>query len=62
MYKLLIGIMLSAALMQFGISITKAINCHSQRCAQQLEKASRDVLNIEWRPISVFPQEGQKFR
>ena len=62
MNKLLIGLMLSAALMQVGISVTKALTCHTQACTYELEKASRDVLKIDWRPISVFPEEGWRFR
>ena len=62
MNKLLIGLMVSAALMQLGISVSKALNCHSPECAFQLERASHDVLKVEWKPISVFPEEGRRFK
>jgi len=62
MSYLLIRLMLLAALTQFGISIQKAVNCHRHSCAQQIEKASRDVLKIDWKPISVFPEERKLFK
>jgi len=62
MYDILVKLMLIAGLAQFGISLTNFENCHSRGCTQQLEKHSRDVLNMDWKPISVFPEEGRRFR
>lgn len=62
MYKLLIKLMLVAAFAQLGMSVADFKNCHSRQCVQQLEKKSRDILKIDWKPISVWPQEAKRFR
>jgi len=62
MYNLIIKLMVIAALMKLGISIEEFAFCHSKRCTSRIEKASRDVLKIDWKPISVFPEEAQRFR
>jgi len=62
MYQLLIKLMLISALAQFGISLFEAESCHSVQCAGRIERASREVLKIEWKPISVFLKEAKRFR
>ena len=62
MENLLVKLMLIAALMQIGMSLSQFENCHSRSCIQQFEKRSRDVLRIHWKPISVFPNEAKRFR
>ncbi len=62
MYNLLIKLMVLAALAELGLSLTKVANCHSRECAMQIEKASRDILKVKWRSISVFPEEAKRFR
>lgn len=62
MYSLLIKLMVLAAFMKLGISISEFENCQSRACIQQFEKRSRDVLKIDWKPISVFPKEAQRKR
>ena len=62
MYSLMIKLMIVAALIQLGISVDKFVSCSSRECSSRIEKASRDVLKINWKPISVFPEEGQRFR
>lgn len=62
MYKLLITFMLLSALKQFGISWSEFSNCRSRQFIQNVERRSRDVLNIDWKPISVFPKEAKRFR
>jgi len=54
--------MLIAALLQFGISLSESEFCWSRQCVQQIEKHSRDVLKIDWKPIVVFPEEAKRFR
>jgi len=53
MYNLLVKLMLIAALMQLGISVANY---------GKVEKASRDVLKVDWNPISVFPEEAKRFK
>jgi len=43
-------------------SISDFEDCHSRQCTQKIEKASRDVLKINWNPIVIFPEEAQRFR
>jgi hypothetical protein len=62
MYRLLVLLMLVAALSEFGMNISDLKNCHSRGCLEQLERYSKDVLKIDWKPISVFPEEAKRFR
>ncbi len=62
MYNLLIKLMIASALIQLGITAHKFFSCRSIECSSRVEKASRDVLKINWKPISVWPEEGQRFR
>jgi len=62
MYKLLLGLMAFAVLEQLGISIADFKDCHSRQCLRKIEKASLDVLKIDWKPVSVFPEEARRFR
>lgn len=62
MYQLLLKIMLVAALLQLGMSLTEFGDCHSLQCFQHIERRSRDLLKIQWQPISVFPSEAKRFK
>jgi hypothetical protein len=62
MENLLIKLMVIVALTHLGISLKDFGSCHARACAQTLEKRSRDVLRIDWKPISVFPGEARRFR
>ncbi len=62
MYNLLIKLMLITALLQLGWSLSDFENCHSRQCLARIEKHSRDILRIDWKPISVFPEEAKRFR
>ena len=62
MYNLLIKLMVTTMLIQLGMSFSDFKNCRSRHCAQQIENRSRDVLRINWRPISLFPEEDRRFR
>lgn len=62
MYNLLIKLMVLSALIQLGISADKFFSCRSRQCSSRIEQASRDVLKINWKPISVFPEEAKRFR
>lgn len=62
MYRLLVLLMLAAALSQLGLSASDVRNCHSRACFQQFEKRSRDVLRIDWKPMSVWPKEASRFK
>lgn len=62
MYKLLINFMLVAALAELGLSVAKIENCHSTACILEFEKASLDVLRIDWKPIVVDEKEAKRFQ
>jgi hypothetical protein len=62
MYNLLVKLMLIAAVGKLGMSLIDIENCDTRECRQRVERRSRDVLAIEWRPISVFPEEAKRFR
>ena len=57
-----IKIYLIAAAIQFGFSLTELEGCASKQCVQKLSRASNEVVKINWKPISVFPEEAKRFR
>ena len=62
MYDLLIKLMLIAGLAQFGMTLANVEQCHSRQCLQNIELRSRDVLKIDWKPMTVFTEEAKRFR
>lgn len=62
MYSLLIRLMFLSALLHFGISLAEVVTCNSKACVRKIDRASREVLRIDWKPISVFPEEAKRFR
>ncbi len=62
MYDLLVKLMALAALVEFGMNVSEFEHCHSRQCLQMVEKRSRDILKVDWRPISVFSVESKRFR
>lgn len=61
MPNVILKLMVVATLIQLGISIDKFFSCNSRSCINRIEKASRDVLKIDWKPIVVFPEEAKRF-
>ena len=41
------------------MSLKDFTNCRGRACIQQIEKRSRNVLKIDWKPISVWPEEAK---
>ena len=62
MVDILVRLMFLAALTELGLSLTQIEQCHSRERMKMIEMKSRDILNIDWKPISVFPEEAKKFR
>lgn len=62
MNKLLIKLMVLAAALQLGLNLSDVTECYSRQCANRLERLSREVLQIDWKPISVWPEEAKRFR
>jgi len=62
MEKLFGKFVLAYALYFLGMSLTEVLVCRTGPCLRKIEKAKRDVLHINWKPISLFPEEARKFR
>lgn len=62
MYNIIIKLIVAVALLDLGISFSKMEDCSSRTCWTQIQKASRKATHIEWKPISVFPEEAKRFR
>lgn len=62
MYNLLIKLMVIVALLKLGVSVEEYLTCHTRQCSGRIEKASRQVLEIDWKAISIFPEEARRFR
>ncbi len=62
MYNLLLKLMLISAMIQFGITATDLVKLGSKGTRDKVERASRDVLKMTWKPISVFPEEAQRIK
>lgn len=60
MNELIIKLLIAAALLDLGFSL-KDVDCHSLQCLANLQRASLQVVKIEWKPNSVFPQEALRF-
>lgn len=62
MYDLLVRLMFISALLQLGITLNDVRECRSRACLVRMDKAVKEVLRIDWKPISVFPEETKRFR
>ncbi len=62
MYNLLIKLIVAAALIELGLTLKDIGDCPSRSCLDKLQRASQHVLRIDWKPISVLPEEARKFQ
>lgn len=62
MNTLLIRLMWITALVHLGISLKEVSDCRSQECSSRLKEAVSAVLTVDWKPISVFPEEAKRFK
>ena len=62
MYEILVKLIFAAALVELGLSIKDAGDCSSPACLGRLQRASHKVLHVDWKPISVFPEEAARFK
>jgi hypothetical protein len=56
MYGLLVRLMALAVLIELGTDVSDLAHCHSRQCLRKIEKRSRDILKVDWKPISLFPK------
>ncbi len=61
MYYIWISLIVSAALLKLGAGFPSG-PCASDKCLWKIQQAQRQVLRIDWKPISVFPEEAKRFR
>lgn len=61
MNDIIIKILIGAALLDFGFTL-KDLDCRSGQCLANLQRASLQAVKIDWKPISLFPEEAKKFR
>lgn len=61
MYEILVKLIVGASLLQLGLDVSRLEKCGSRKCLGHIERANQQVLKIEWKPISLFPQEATKF-
>jgi hypothetical protein len=61
MYSSLLKLILLTTLAAFGMSYAGFFSCHSRECLRQVDRRTRDILKIDWKPISVFPEEAKRF-
>jgi hypothetical protein len=54
--------MLASAVQSLGLTLGDVTDCHRRVCVAKIERASRKVLQIAWKPISVFPNEARRFQ
>lgn len=62
MYKLLLIAMLTYAAAQTGLNIQEVLECKNKSCLKQVDSKIKKVLRSDWKPISIFPEEAQRFR
>lgn len=61
MYKIMITLIVAAALLELGFTFSNFGECKSLECIGKIERLSRQVLRVNWKPISVFPEEARRF-
>lgn len=62
MNELLLKLFIAAALLDFGHALLSAEKLPSRSGLERIDQATREVLKIDWKPISVFPEEAKRFR
>ncbi len=62
MDSLLLRLMILAAISELGLAVFASGPCMSKSCIANIEQASRNISRIEWKPISVFPEEAVRFQ
>lgn len=62
MYEVLVRLLIWSAFLQLGLQLSHIEKCDSRLCLAEIQNASRKVLRIDWRPISVFPEEAKRLK
>lgn len=62
MYRILVILILASALSELRLNKSDFAECRSRECFRKIGEASKKVLRVNWKPISVFPEEAKRFR
>jgi hypothetical protein len=62
MESLLVRLMILAAVGELGLAAFGGGICMSKACLANIDRASRNISRIDWKPISVFPEEAKRFK
>jgi hypothetical protein len=62
MESLLVRLSIIMSVVDLGMKLGDFRDCHSRACLVRIERRARDVLRVDWKPISVFPDEAIRFR
>lgn len=62
MQNTLVRLLLLAALLELGFSVFEWKGCRSKERIFLFNEKSGEVLKINWRPLSVFPEEAKRFQ
>jgi hypothetical protein len=62
MDNLLIKLMLIAALAQLGISASDFLSPSPKSFQKSFERNSKEVLQINWKPVSIFLEEALRYQ
>lgn len=62
MYEIIMKLIIAAALLQLGLTLSHSGKCDSRECLGRIERASRQVLKVDWKSISLFPEEARRFK
>lgn len=61
METLIVRLIVLAAISELGLTMVIGTPFMSWKCIANIERASRNILRIDWRPISVFPEQAKRF-
>ncbi|MBK9322427.1 MAG: hypothetical protein IPM97_05645 [Bdellovibrionaceae bacterium] len=62
MYQILVRVIVLAALVELGMTAEGFKNCRSRQCLERVQKAAVRYSKVDWKVISVFPGEAERFR
>ncbi len=62
MIKLLLGLVIAAYAIQFGVRFSDFFNGHTHACQKRLLRDELEILNVNWQPIVLWPKEAKRFQ
>ena len=62
MYDWFIRLVLVSGFIELGLSLGDFAKCSRGQCPEKLQTAKNAILKIDWKPVSIFPEEAKRFR